>query len=192
MDSLVGVFTKKINALPIAKNINLIFTADHGMGHISDQRNIILKNIIPEEWVNEVQGSNPAYLLDIKQQFEDTAFKLLSKINHLKVWKSNAVPKRLHYGKNPRTLDFILVADSAWSLNWDQRKYKGAGTHGYDNDNKDMHAIFYAIGPAFKSNYIHPTFNNIDLYSLIAKILNINPAKTDGDINNVVGLLKER
>ncbi len=62
------------------------------------------------------------------------------------------------------------------------------GAHGYDN--KDKHAIFYAYGPAFKSNYISPPFMNVDIYPLIANILGLQPAKTDGDIENVKGMLK--
>ncbi len=53
-----------------------------------------------------------------------------------------------------------------------------------------MHAIFYASGPAFKTNHIQPTFNNIDIYPLVGEVLNINMPDSDGDINNVSGVLK--
>jgi alkaline phosphatase D len=54
-----------------------------------------------------------------------------------------------------------------------------------------MHAIFYAIGPAFKENYKHRTFNNIDIYPLIAHILGLEPAKVDGSLENVIEMLKD-
>jgi alkaline phosphatase D len=54
-----------------------------------------------------------------------------------------------------------------------------------------MHAIFYATGPAFKSNYLQPTFENVDLYSLFADILNLNPAETDGSVASVENMLKK-
>jgi alkaline phosphatase D len=64
-----------------------------------------------------------------------------------------------------RLLDLCVAADSAWSVHW-QRKdsYAGAGTHGYDNANSDMHAIFYATGPAFKREIRVPAFANVNLY----------------------------
>jgi alkaline phosphatase D len=65
----------------------------------------------------------------------------------------------------------------------------GYGAHGYDNANKDMEAIFYAMGPAFKKRYVHPTFNNVDLYPLIAEILGLVPAQVDGKPENVEGML---
>ncbi len=191
LDSLVGVFTKKINKLSIAKDINLIFTADHGMGPISNDRKVILKSLIPEDWVEIVKGSNPVYLLDIKQEFEDSVDSILKSTNHISAWKTNEVPERFHYGSNPRTMDFVIAADSAWSIYWDKPKYKGSGTHGYDNMNTDMHAIFYGIGPAFKTNHSHPAFYNIDLYNLISKILGLKPAKNDGDYNRVKDMLKK-
>ena len=52
-----------------------------------------------------------------------------------------------------------------------------------------MDAIFYAIGPAFKKQHLHPTFNNVDLYPLIAKILKLEPVQVDGKIENVNGML---
>jgi alkaline phosphatase D len=54
-----------------------------------------------------------------------------------------------------------------------------------------MHAIFYAKGPAFKTGYKHPTFENINIYPLICHILNIKPAVVDGKIDHVKGMLKD-
>jgi len=53
-----------------------------------------------------------------------------------------------------------------------------------------MHAIFYASGPAFKDNYLHPQFNNIDIYPLMGNILDIELPANDGNMDNVIDLLK--
>jgi hypothetical protein len=53
-----------------------------------------------------------------------------------------------------------------------------------------MHAIFYAVGPAFKQNYIQPSFQNTNIYPLLAYLLGIKPAANDGDIRNVIQILK--
>jgi alkaline phosphatase D len=84
-----------------------------------------------------------------------------------------------------------VVADSSWSLliSSDKSAYSG-GAHGYDNRNKDMHAIFYAYGPAFKRNHKHKAINNIDIYPLICKILEIKPAKVDGKIEKTSHMVK--
>lgn len=37
-----------------------------------------------------------------------------------------------------------------------------------------MHPIFFAHGPAFKLNHTVNVFNNVDLYSLFAHVINLN------------------
>ena len=111
-------------------------------------------------------------------------------VEGLKVWEHGKLPKRLHYGENPRTLDLIVVADSSYNVVMKEKRASYGGNHGFDNFNTDMHAIFYAYGQAFKENYSQPTFNNIDLYPLIANILDLKPAKVDGKLEHVKSMLK--
>jgi alkaline phosphatase D len=85
----------------------------------------------------------------------------------------------------------IVVADSAWSVTRNRPSIDfSGGTHGYDISNTDIHAIFYAAGPAFKQNYIHPSFQNTNIYSLLAYLLGIKPAETDGNLLEVINMLK--
>jgi alkaline phosphatase D len=190
LDSLIGVFINKVEQLPYSDKINIIITSDHGMCNISTDRNVILDEYIQSDWFEHIKGGNPVYCLDAKDEYYDTAFICLNLMPHVKVWEHGKLPKRLNYGTNPRTLDFIIAADSSWSIRWKKQRPYAGGTHGYDNDNTDMHAIFYAMGPAFKINYIHPTFNNVDIYPLISEILKLQPAEVDGKLENVSEMLK--
>jgi alkaline phosphatase D len=190
LDSLVGVLIRKVNELPIAASVNIIVTSDHGMGPISNERRIVLENYIEKDWFDEIQGYNPNYVFKVKEAYRDTALKALQAIEHVMVWEHGKLPSRLNYGNNPRTLDFIMVADSSWSIVMDREKQVGYGAHGYDNANKDMHAIFYAMGPAFKMRHMHPTFANVDIYPLIARVLDLEPARVDGSFERVKGLLR--
>jgi len=54
-----------------------------------------------------------------------------------------------------------------------------------------MHAIFYASGPAFKPGHTHPRFPNTCIYPLLAHLLGLVPAETDGDFAEVASMLKE-
>lgn len=189
LDSLVGVFLDKIESLPIAGQVNIIITSDHGMGSISPDRCTNLKQYIDYRWFDEIEGHSPNLTLKVKNEFADTAWKALSVIPHLTAWKHGEVPDSLHYGTNPRTLDFIVVADSAWQFTMTGKVMRSLGAHGYNPYNKDMHAIFYAKGPAFKAGYKQQTFENTDIYPLICKILNIPPAPVDGKLEKVSEML---
>jgi len=190
LDSLVGIFIQRVNKLPYAKKINIIVTSDHGMGCISEERVVYLDDFIKESWVRTIQGGNPNFNIMAQENCLDSVYSSLKALEHISVWKSSEVPERFHYGNNPRITDIVVLADSAWSIGLRESNYDyNGGTHGYDNANTDMHAIFYACGPAFKKSHIQPTFNNTDLYTLIAHILGLKAAPNDGSFNNVKDML---
>ena len=192
LDSLVGVFLTKIETLPNAKNINLIFISDHGMGEIHGEKYVNLLDYADSELLEYYIGGNPVVLIQPKAGFTDSIDNLLDKVDHISSWTRDEIPERLNYGTNPRISDIVVAADSGWSIGFKDKDYYGTGgTHGYDNLNSDMNTIFYAMGPAFKKAYTHPIVSNTEIYGLIAHILEINPAPNDGKFEHIKDLLKE-
>ena len=191
LDSLMGVFRTKLSMLPEARKINLIIVSDHGMEAISHERYINIKSLVPERMIASISGGNPVYLINPSAGKKDSILYLLNKSKGLKAWSKSDLPSRWHYGTNPRIPEIVVVADSSWSIGTrpDGSSLRG-GAHGYDNRNSDMYAIFYAAGPSFKKNYKLKELNNVDIYNLICKILNITPAKNDGDPAHIKGMLR--
>jgi len=189
LDSLVGVFIDKLQDIPYANQVNVIVTSDHGMGNISNERKVVIEENLNMDWVDIIQGYNPNFVIRANEGYIDSIYLTLKKVPHLTTWKSGEVPEKFHYGTNPRTLDIVVVADSSWSVVLNNERPVGKGTHGFDNNNKDMHTIFYAYGPAFKENYVSPSFENVDIYPLITHILGLEPAEVDGSLENVKQLL---
>jgi alkaline phosphatase D len=192
VDSLVGVLVKRLSELPIANQINLIVTSDHGMTEVSTERYVDLGRHVRREWLERWQGGNPLFSLKPVEGKLDYVYNILKSVKNIKVWKANEIPARLNYGKNPRVLDLIVLADSTWSVGWGRpnERYYSGGAHGWDNAQKDMHTIFYATGPAFKKGHLHTPMEVVDLYPLIAKILNLEPAEVDGKLERVMGMLE--
>lgn len=186
LDSLIGVFMAKLNTLPIANKINVIVLSDHGMADISSDKYINLSQHLNKSWFSTITGGNPVYSLQPKAEFYKQSLDSLKKINHLKVWERNEIPKRYVYGTNPRVNDILVESELGWSVAWvdDKDKYTG-GTHGYDNLIPEMQGIFFAKGPAFKKGFVHESFMNTNIYPIMAKILGLQPAKVDGDIDTV-------
>lgn len=191
LDSLLGEFLKKIEELPFQDQINIIVTSDHGMEKISNDRVVDLAEHTDSTWFTRIEGHNPNYLFQVKDGYMDTAYQALAQTEHISVWKHGEVPEELNYGNNPRTLDLIVLADSARSITYGSEEINYAATHGFDNRNKNMHAIFYAYGPDFKEDYTAETFKNADLYPLISEILNLEPAETDGKLKRTKSMLKQ-
>lgn len=189
LDSLMGVLVKKLEALPIFDSLNVIITSDHGMGSISAERSVVLSEIIPHDWIIRAEGGNPGYNLEVKDGYLDSVLLVLDQVPGIKAWRTGEAPERLFYRNNPRLLDLCVVADSSWSVHWKENFSYGRGTHGYDNANSDMHAIFYAMGPSFRKGIVVPPFANVSLYPMLAHILRLKPALVDGNLDEVLPAL---
>ncbi|MBL0735449.1 alkaline phosphatase family protein [Flavobacterium sp. GN10] len=190
MDSIIGEISRRLDQLPIGKKINLIIVSDHGMATISNDKKVAVLDYLKPEWLGYKDVINPIMSLQAKPGYQDSISNALKKVPHIKFWKSTEVPKRLHYGTNPRVHDFVIEADKGWSLVSKESTHINGGTHGYDNEEKDMHAIFYAKGPAFKVNKKVKTFQNVSVYPLIAHILGLQVGEIDGKFSDVKSMLR--
>lgn len=190
MDSIMGELSRKLDQLAIGKQINLIIVSDHGMADISNDKKVVVLDYLKQEWLGYKDVINPIMSLQAKPGYQDSIAKALKKVPHIKFWKSTEVPKRLHYGTNPRVHDFVIEAKKGYSLAKDKNQNIKGGTHGYDNKEKDMHAIFYAKGPAFKVDKEVKTFQNVSVYPLIAHILGLQIDQVDGKLSDVKNTLR--
>ena len=70
------------------------------------------------------------------------------------------------------------------------------GFHGYDPELPSMHTVMFTRGPAFKgcNGHVPPVeaslINQVDIYPLLAHLLQIQPEKNDGSVKKVKYLLK--
>ncbi|MDD2965129.1 MAG: ectonucleotide pyrophosphatase/phosphodiesterase [Bacteroidales bacterium] len=191
LDSLVGVLRHKLTALPIADSINLIVVSDHGMEDVSQERVVLVDDFVPREWIVRSHGSSPAIGLVVIDRYVDSVLLRLKHVDHIRAWRNTEVPQRLHFGSNPRIGNVVVLADSAWNVGLKGDKFKYVGAHGFDNANTNMHGIFYAEGPAFRKNFGYRSIPNVCLYPIIARILHLKPAATDGKLEEVKEMLRD-
>ena len=186
VDSVLGHLRTEISKLEYSDRVNLIVVSDHGMGPISPEKYVNLFDHLREEWTDRVVGGNPVYFIDPSEGFADSITGRLDALEGVNAWQKEEIPAHLNYGESPRFPGIVVVADSLWSIGTrsDHSGYSG-GTHGYDNAYTDMHTIFMAEGPAFRKGYTTSAFANVEVYGIIAHILGLDPAETDGDLDNV-------
>jgi predicted AlkP superfamily pyrophosphatase or phosphodiesterase len=191
LDSMIGVIRMKLSALPYSDKINLIVLSDHGMGPISPDKYVNLREVVPKRMIASISGGNPVYMISPSEGKRDSILYLLHSVQGLKAWKKSDVPAKWHYGTNQRIAEIVVVADSAWSIGVRSESSSiTGGAHGYDNSNSDMFAIFYAAGPSFRKNFKFKELNNIDIYNLICRILDIKPAPNDGNPAHIKRILR--
>ena len=187
LDSLMGILYRGLKELDYG--VNLIVTSDHGMTEISDEKFISIEQTVNPDWVERIVSTNPTTIF-CKEGCRDSLFEQLSKVKHISVWRKEEVPAHLNYGSSNHLGDIIVAPDLGWQFATTPRGLNGA--HGYDINEPDMQIIFRACGPDFKRGYTLPhSFSNVDLYSILAKLLKIEPAKTDGSLEKVQELFSK-
>ncbi|HXO76422.1 MAG TPA: hypothetical protein VN824_14315, partial [Puia sp.] len=107
---------------------------------------------------------------------------------------AGAEPARWHYSATDdhfgRIGDILLVAHFPKVFNLRGRRII-PGMHGFDNTLPDMGATFYAWGPAFKPHQKIGSFENVNVYPMIARILGLSITSTiDGSPEVLGGTLK--
>jgi predicted AlkP superfamily pyrophosphatase or phosphodiesterase len=181
-DSALARLVSGMRARGIYDKVNLIFVSDHGMSQLSPERVVYLDDVVdtaairitslsPDLMITPRDGDAPALLARIKR------------LPHVSAWLKADVPERLHFNEGRRITPIVAVADDGWTIAMHNgRRGPAGGAHGYDNDNASMNAIFVAHGPAFKHGVTLKPFPNVDVYDLLAKLLNLRPAPNDGSL----------
>jgi predicted AlkP superfamily pyrophosphatase or phosphodiesterase len=174
---------------------NLIVVSDHGMSATSSDRVVLLDQIVNVDHIELVTaivnaGINPkaGYEAEVERA-------LLAPHAHLQCWKKGSLPKQFHYGHNARIPAIVCVTDDGWMVGTAAMASKQAhvplGEHGYDNDDHQMRALFVARGPAFKQHVTAPVLDNINVYALLAKLLEIEPRPNEGSPAATAGMLRD-
>ena len=113
------------------------------------------------------------------------------------VFRRSQMPSHLHFDSNPREGDPVVVPTGPYFITAaaDPRadEHIPRAEHGYDAVcMPEMRAIFFAAGPDIRRGIKLESFENINVYPLIAKILglDISNLKT-GSIDGKLGVLEE-
>ncbi|MBS1920545.1 MAG: alkaline phosphatase family protein [Bacteroidetes bacterium] len=184
LDSSVQKLVDNVRATGLP--VNFIFVSDHGMTKIDTEHSLGMPSAID---TNKFFIPSGAELVELyaknKENVSDTYVKLLQEAKGYKVYLKENMAARLHYGSEDDTMDrigdILLIPDWPNEFNFSSRKPR-PGAHGYDPYLvKDMHATFFAWGPAFKNDFTIPSFQNVNVYPVVTTILGLKYTdKIDG------------
>jgi len=198
VDSAIGYLYSRIKEIGMKDSINVIVVSDHGMTSTAGKKIIALSDLFDiNRYETDVHGTIAHIYIKNRREAQRLYNQIKEKQNGLRIYLREDIPQYWHFSAHPFIGDLVLVADMGNLLvkNRDKKeeleKHKPEGMHGYDNFALDMHGLFVAAGPAFKKCYRVGTMQNVDIYPLICKILNIIPnQKTDGRLERVDAVLK--
>ncbi|MES2148327.1 MAG: ectonucleotide pyrophosphatase/phosphodiesterase [Pseudomonadota bacterium] len=182
VDAALGRLTDGLRARGIAANI--VIVSDHGMAATSAQRLIRFNRIAPAGSYRLITAGPNAGIQALPGEEPALAAALLKPQEHMQCWRKGEIPARFHYGQNARVPPFVCSADVGWFIvpGGEADKFPQGGTHGYDNLSPEMQAVFIAAGPAFRQGVVLPAFDNVDVYPLLMKLINVPALPSDGTL----------
>lgn len=180
--------------------VNIIMVSDHGMIDVGPEQLINIDPLLQDSRYEVANNGALAhvYLKDDADPVEALTFmQEKARSLPLKVFPIADFP---HYQDKSslRLGDFILYPDYGYYLADSRRiqlvksgKFSQGGEHGFHPEFPEMHAIFYAKGPAIRSGLTIPSFRNVHVYPLICEILNLPmPDAIDGQLEVLRDIMK--
>ncbi len=196
-DRLLGVLMRKLATVDLP--VNTVITSDHGMVAVKNDRSSVIKlerlyNKENEIFQTVINATHAHLYFEDKSKVDSVFEALTKKAPQLSFYKKESTPSHWAYRKGERIGDIIACAPTGYILHfgtWLQPKGESFGIHGYDpGSTKDVHGIFYASGPRIKAGYEIQSFENVHVYPLVCKILDIPvPENIDGKIPVLLGTL---
>jgi predicted AlkP superfamily pyrophosphatase or phosphodiesterase len=171
-----------------------VLVADHGMAATPIERWILVDRILPPEqidvvWSGATLGFNP------KPGAEQRVERALRKLPPaMQCWHKEKIPAHLKFGTHPRVPRIVCLARTGWLFRTGHdlatMKNPANGQHGYDPADPLMAALFVARGPHFTPGVVLPPFDNVDVYPLLMRLLDLKPEPNDGRIEPLLPALR--
>ena len=176
MDELFGYLMDELSKTKIYPYLDVIVVSDHGMAEVSPDKVIVLDEYIN---VDEYKIVLSFAITHIWNKGADSDIShIFDNNNNVDIYKKGEFPAKYHF-ENADSPDYIIVSKLGWSITTSQKLSKHqnfpGGMHGYDSDYSEMHGIFYANGPSFMNGVRIDPFENINIYPMICKNLNLLP-----------------
>lgn len=196
IDRMIGRLIEGLEKRGVFEDVTIIMVGDHGMVGTCDKKLIFLDDLaswveIPKSWVQSYTpllairppaGVDPSDV--VAKMNEGLSSGKVQNGNKLKMYLKEKLPSRLHYAASDRIPPIIgLVGEGFKVEQKSSKRQECGGAHGYDNAVFSMRTIFIGHGPQFARGRKVPSFENVQIYNLVTKILNIQGAPNNGSLS---------
>jgi predicted AlkP superfamily pyrophosphatase or phosphodiesterase len=189
-DGAVATLLKGLVKRGLLESADLIVVADHGMAATTHERVVYLSDLMPAADFHAISQGAESGIRPTPGHEDEVAKVLLAPHDHLTCWRKADIPAPLHFGRNPRVPPFYCLAEVGWLVEAAHTAYPTPkGEHGYDPADPQMAAVFIAHGPSFRRGITLPSFDNVDVYLLLAAVTGVKPEPNDGNLADLSAAL---
>jgi predicted AlkP superfamily pyrophosphatase or phosphodiesterase len=190
VDNAIGGLLAGLKQRGLDQRVNLVIVSDHGMAEVRPDHFLYIEDLLAPGSADIVDLGSILSLAPRPGRDEEV-YRRLGRAPHLRVYRKSEIPAAFHYRANPRIQPIVAIADEGWMVTtrFSRGRRPPRGMHGYPPDVPSMRALFLARGPAFRRGAVVEPFQNIHLYPLLARLLDLKPAPGDGVLDSVSSVL---
>ena len=188
VDGYLGRLLDGLDKLPHGKDVTVMVMSDHGMaGYTRDDFIGLELQRIPGARLTEygpfgaifLPGADYARLAAAR----DTLRAMVGA--RADVYLRSEIPARYHYSAHPAIGDILVIAKGHGMVERADflPRFQPGFTHGWDNRLPEMGATFVARGPRIRRGVKLPPLEAVNVYALVAELLGLVPAATDGNLD---------
>ena len=193
IDAALVQLREGLRARALDGRTDMIVVSDHGMADVPQANRVLLDDVLDArhydvEWWGTFIGLRPhADSADLVARI------FVGRHDHYACWRKGDLPAAWHYGRHPRIAPIVCQVDTGWRVQ--SRRHAPQtqpvkGEHGFAPEDPTMRSVFVANGPAFRRGVVLAPFDNVDIYPLLAHLLDVTPAANDGDLSSTTAALK--
>ena len=193
LDDALGALVGGVHALGLDDRTSIVLISDHGMTPTSYDRVIYLDALIDMSTVDVLESGSTLQLNPRDGDVDGLYRRLHGKHPKLAIYKRQEVPARLHFRDHPRIPAIVGELAAGWSVTTGERlvtEELHVAAHGYEPAMPDMGALFVAAGPTLRRGIVVAPFENVHVYDLLSRILELTPATNDGRRSVTRGLMR--
>ncbi|KAF8158202.1 Phosphodiest-domain-containing protein [Crassisporium funariophilum] len=212
----VDVFAKDLHDSLAERNltdiVDIVFVSDHGMTDTSHPEHVYMDDILGEDGLKAIAHEDGWPAMGLRFHESANVSHYLATLlrasdenpEKFDVYTHDTMPEKYHFVQNERIAPIYVVPKIGYVLTTKAEGDVGLtkGSHGYDNDETSMQAIFVAHGPfsvdvkaqhqsrSYLSRltsrskkgwhstsgdaYVMQPFRNVEIYNLVIKLLGID------------------
>jgi predicted AlkP superfamily pyrophosphatase or phosphodiesterase len=201
VDAEIGYLLEQLETRQWLDQMNIMITSDHGMASVDLNKHAIIDEAFDTALAEQILYSREMVsIFPLPGNQDEIVAQLTAALPTTAiVYTQETLPARFEFSGHHRIAPVLVLAESGTTLlrrSWldgfiqEDSLNTIRGGHGYDNQDTDMQALFFAVGPAFKAPGQIDQLRMIDIYNVMAAILNLTPAANDGDPAVVELMLK--
>ena len=199
VDTALAVLLQGLRTHDALATTNLLVVSDHGFATVPAGQAIATTDMVAADIATAVSDGQVISFAPLPGKTTAAEQQLLGRHPHYQCWRKHELPTHWHYGSHPRIPAIVCQMDMGWDALW-PKKYSyrmqqpptTRGSHGYDPELPQMRATFIAAGPAFAQGVTLPVFDNVDVYPLLMRLLQLPAEANDGDITPLLPALRHK